>query len=72
MDDDLETLFLRDGNGLAAFVEADDDSLRPLSLEVQRVGVALRAEAEHGEGFVFQHAEIGVFVSVDFCRHKMV
>jgi hypothetical protein len=31
--------------------------------------VALRAEAEHGEGFVFQHAEIGVFVGIDFC-HK--
>jgi hypothetical protein len=28
--------------------------------------VALRAEAEHGEGFVFEHAQIGVFVSVHF------
>jgi hypothetical protein len=32
--------------------------------------VALRAEAEHGERFVFQHAEIGVFVGIDFC-HKI-
>jgi hypothetical protein len=31
--------------------------------------VALRAEAEHGEGFLLQHAEIGVFVGIDFC-HK--
>jgi hypothetical protein len=31
--------------------------------------MALRPEAEHGERFVSEHAEIGVFVSVYFGRH---
>jgi len=30
------------------------------------VGVALRAEAEDRQRFVLQHAEVGVFVGVDF------
>ena len=47
-------------------------TLQPAVLEVERVGVALRAEAEHGEGFVFEHAEIGVFVGIYFCRHGLI
>jgi hypothetical protein len=33
--------------------------------------VALRAEAEDRQRFVFQHAEIGVFVGIDF-GHKII
>ena len=64
--DHFKALFLGDGNGLAAFVKADDD-VEAAVLEVQRVGMALGAKAEHGERFIFQHAEIGVFVGIDFC-----
>ena len=67
--DDFEALFLRDGNGLAALVKADDD-LEAAVLEVKRVGVALRAEAKDRQCFVFEHAEIGVFVGIDF-GHKI-
>ena len=50
--DDFKALFLGHGDGLGAFVEADDHVHAAL-LEVERVGVALRAEAEDGEGFIF-------------------
>jgi hypothetical protein len=33
------------------------------------MGVALRTIAEDGERFIFKHAEIGVFVGVDFSGH---
>jgi hypothetical protein len=33
------------------------------------MGVALRTIAEDGERFVFEHAEVGVFVGVDFGGH---
>ncbi len=49
----------------AAGIEADDD-LDAAVLEVERVGVALGAEAEDGAGFAFEDAEVGVFVGVDF------
>ena len=67
--DDFKALFLRDGNGLAAFVKADDD-LEAAVFEVERVGVALRAEAEDRQRFVFQHAKVGVFVGINF-GHKI-
>jgi hypothetical protein len=35
------------------------------------VGVALRAEAEHGEGFVPQHGEVRVLVVINFGRHGL-
>ena len=44
-------------------------TLHAAVLEIQRVGVALRAEAEDGEGFAFESCEIGVFVGVDFGGH---
>ncbi len=50
--DDFKAFFLRHRNGLAAVVKADDD-LETAVLEVERVRVALRAEAEHRQGFVF-------------------
>ena len=69
--DDFEALFAGDRDGLGAFVEADDDVAAAV-LEVQRVGVALGAEAEDGEGFVLEHAEVGVFVGVNFSGHIRV
>ena len=63
--DNLKTLFLRDGNGFAAFVKSDDDR-KAAVFEVERVGVTLRAEAEDRQRFVLQHAEVGVFVGIDF------
>ena len=66
--EDFKAFFLRDGDGFAAFVKADDD-VAAAFFEVERVGVALGAEAEHGEGFAFENVQVGVFVGVDFCRH---
>ena len=34
--------------------------------------MALRAEAEHGEGFVFQDGGVRVFVSINFCGHGWI
>ena len=66
--ENLEAVLLGDRAGLGAGIEADDD-LAAAVLQVERVGVALRPVAEDGEGFVGEHAEIGVFVGVDFGRH---
>ncbi len=49
--DHLEPFFPRDPDGFAAFVKADDDPATAV-FEVERVGMALGAKAEHGEGFV--------------------
>ena len=65
---DLEAVLLGDGAGLRARVEADDDLAAAL-LQVDRMGVALRTVAEDGEGLVLEHAEVGVFVGVDFGGH---
>ena len=45
-------------------------TLRAAVLQIQRVGVALGTEANDGEGFVFQYAEVGVVVGVDFGGHR--
>jgi hypothetical protein len=66
--DDGESVFLGDGLGLRAFVEADDD-LDAGVLQVEGVRVALGAVAEHGDGLVFEEAEIGVLVGVYFGGH---
>ena len=34
------------------------------------MGVALRAEAEHGESLAFENRQIGVFVGVNFGGHS--
>ncbi len=67
--EDFEALFLGDRAGFAAGVKADDD-LDPAVLEVERVGVALGAEADDGGGFAFEGFEGGVFVGIDFGWHK--
>lgn len=46
-------LLLGDGAGLGTGIQADDD-LAAAVLEVERVGVALGPEAEHGEGLVLE------------------
>ena len=66
--DDLETGLLGDRDRLAALIEADDHVETGI-LEVQRVGVALRTEAEHGQRLVCEHAEVGVFVLINFSCH---
>ena len=38
-------------------------------LQVQRVGVALRTEADHGHGFTLEDTQIRVFVMIYFCCH---
>ena len=63
--------FLATGMDLLPSIQADDD-LQSAFLEVQRVGMALRAEAEHGQGFVFEHAQIRVFVRINFCGHDSI
>jgi hypothetical protein len=47
----FKTFFLRDRNRLAALVKADDHLATAL-LKVERMGMALGAEAENGEGFI--------------------
>ena len=64
-----EAMLLRYGAGLRTRIEADDD-LAAAVLQIERMGVALRTIAEDGERFVFEHAEIGVFVGVDFGGHR--
>ena len=66
--DDFKTSFLRDRDGFAAFVEANDDVETAL-FKVQRVGVALRAEAENSQCFVLKHAEVSVLIVVYFGGH---
>ena len=69
--DDLEAVRLGDRLGFRALIKADDD-LAAAVLQVERMGVALRTIAEDGERFVFEHAEIGVFVGVDFSGHDEI
>jgi len=52
-------------------IEADDHPATAV-LQVESVGMALRPVAEHGERFVGEHAEVGVFVSVYFGRHGKI
>ena len=66
-----EAMLLRYGAGLRTRIEADDD-LAAAVLQIERMGVALRTIAEDGERFVFEHAEIGVFVGVDFSGHDEI
>jgi hypothetical protein len=35
------------------------------------VGVALRAEAKHGQRLVLEHIQVGIVVRKYFCRHGM-
>ena len=67
----FEAMLRRDGAGLRTWIEADDD-LAAAVLQIERMGVALRTIAEDGERFVFEHAEIGVFVGVDFSGHDEI
>jgi len=50
---------------MAAGVQADDD-LDAAVAEVEGVGVALAAVAEHGDGFVLQQDGIGILFIIKF------
>ena len=65
----LETEFLRGRNRFAAGIKANDD-LDAAFLQVQRVGMALRAKANHGHGLVLQYVQVTIFVRIDFCGHR--
>ena len=65
---DLEAELLGDFTGLRLRVEADDD-LEAAVLEVERVGMALRAEADHGEGFLLERSDRGVLGGIDLRGH---
>ena len=62
---------LRDFAALGFWIEADDDFATAL-FEVQRVGVALGAEAKNSKGLSLENFQVGVFVGVDFGRHGVV
>jgi hypothetical protein len=67
--DDLEAFLLGHRAGFAARVEADDD-LDAAILEIERMGVALGAEADDGAGLALEGIEGGVFVCVNLGCHK--
>ena len=67
--DHFKTFGLGHGNGLAPLIKADDD-LAAAVLEVERVGVALGAEAQDGQGLVLQMFQVGVFVGINFGGHN--
>ena len=64
-----ETLFRGDRARRAARVQADDD-VHAAVLEVERVGVALGAEADDRAGLGGEQFEVGVFVGVNFGGHR--
>src|SRR5207253_1072312 len=66
--DDFKPAFLGHRDRLAALIEPDDD-VEPAFLQVQGMGVALGAKAEHGKGLILQYVEVRVLVSINFCRH---
>jgi hypothetical protein len=65
---DLEAELLGDFAGFRFLVEADDD-LEAAVLEVEGVGVALRAEADHGEGLLLERSDRGVLGGIDLRGH---
>ncbi len=67
----FESLFLCDWYGLTALVKSNED-FQSAVFKVQRVGMSLGAEAKHGERFVLERVEIGIFVSVNFSRHLVL
>ena len=57
--------------GLGAFVKADDDVDAGVA-QVQRMGVALGAEADNGNLFAVEGVDVAVFLIVDFHCHGNV
>src|SRR5205807_10344969 len=64
--DDLEALLARLGDRLRVLAQADDDVDAGV-FEVERVGVALRAVADDGDGLAVEEPEVSVVV-VDHAR----
>jgi hypothetical protein len=67
--DNLEAVRLGHGRRFAAFVKADDDVASAV-LQIQCVGVALRAEAQDGQGLALEILQVCVFVGIYFCGHN--
>ena len=65
---DFEAKLLGHLAGLRLLVKTDDD-IKSAVLEVQRVGVALRAEADHGESFLFERSDRRILGGIDFRSH---
>jgi hypothetical protein len=55
-----ETILLGDWDGFAAFVQTDDD-FDPAILEVQRMRMSLRSEADDSAHFVLQIQQVRIF-----------
>ena len=68
---DNQTGFFRLAPGLGAGAQPDPN-IQPAILQVERVGMALRAVADHGELFAFEQAQIGVVVIVNLRWHGLV
>ena len=69
MSSDGEALLRRDRARRAAGIQADDD-VHAAVLEVERVGVALGAEADDRAGLGGEEFEVGVFIGVNFGGHR--
>jgi len=67
----LEAAFAGDRSGFASFIESDDD-IKPALFQIQRMCMALRSEAEYGQGLVVQAGQIGVLVVVNSRRHRVL
>lgn len=57
----------RFGPALGAVIQADDD-VDAAVVQVQGVGVPLRAVADDRDGLVLEDAEVAVVLVVDFCH----
>jgi hypothetical protein len=67
---DRKSIVLGHLAALAAWIQANDD-LAAAVFKIEGMGVTLRAEAEHGEGFALKNREIGILVGVDFGGHGL-
>ena len=56
--------------GLRALIEADDD-VDAAVLEVQRMGMALAAVTDDGNGLASEHLEICILIIVSFCHNTL-
>ena len=66
---DFKAIIRRHLAAFAARIKPDND-LASAVLQIQRVGVTLRAEAENSNGLALESCEIGVFVGVNFGGHS--
>src|SRR4029434_9219699 len=58
-----------DFTALAPGIETNDNFAAAV-LQIEGMGMPLRAEAENGEGLALENCQISVFVGVNFRGHK--